>query len=183
MGKRYRKPLNYSINRKMQIRLFMKVLGVSIVGAVLMAVIFYFYSNRLINDSYRQFHVHAQNFIEFLWPAIFLSLITAIFFTTAITLFFPLRIAGPLYRIERDFMDKVHEGDLTVRFKVRKGDEGRELADTINASLDNLRNKIEMIKKPVEELEFAIINQKDNKDKEVERLVKKISKSLQEFKL
>lgn len=183
MGKRYRRLFNYSINRKMQVRLFMKVLGVSIMEVGLMAVIFYIYSDRQINDNYRQFHVHAQNFLEYLWPAVFLSLVIAVLSTTAITLFFPLRIAGPLYRIERDFMEKVREGDLTVRFRVRKGDEGHDLADTINASLDNLRAKIKMIKKPAEELESAIIGNQDNRDKEVEELVKKINISLQEFKL
>ncbi len=182
-GKYKRKIINYSIKRKLQIRLFIKVLGVSIIGVGLMATIFYFYSNREINGSYQQFHIHAENFLDLLLPAVTLSIVLAILSAGVITLFFPLRIAGPLYRIERDMIEKVAEGDLSVKFKVRKSDEVRDLADAINLSLEKLKYKIEMVKKPSEKLESIISTMSEEGNKDMKKLIKEINEVLKEFKL
>lgn len=178
-GKYKRKVINYSVNRQMQIRLFIKVLGVALVGIGLMATIFYFYSNRDISESYRQFHVHAKNFLEYLFPAVTISIIAAVFFAAVITLFFPLGIAGPLYRIEKDMEEKVREGDLTVRFKLRKSDEGRSLADAVNAALENLGSRIKTVKASAEKLDSVSSEQDD----EIKAIIKEINDTLKGFKL
>ena len=178
-GKYKRKLINYSINRRMQIRLFIKVLGVALIGIGLMATIFYFYSNRDISESYRQFHVHAKNFLEYLFPAVIISIIAAVFFATAITLFFPLGIAGPLYRIEKGMEENVGEGDLTVRFKLRKSDECRNLADAVNGALEKLGNRIKTIKASAEKLDSVSSGQ----DAEIKALVKEINDTLKGFKV
>ena len=156
-----RKMINFSVNRNMQIRLFIKVLGVALVGIGLMATIFYFYSNREISESYRQFHVHAKNFLEYLFPAVTLSIAAAVLFAVAITLFFPLGIAGPLYRIEKDMKEKVGKGDLSVRFTLRDGDEVKNLAEAVNLSLEHLGGKIELLKEKSKKLEASVTGKND----------------------
>ncbi len=173
-----RKRINYSIKTRMQMRLFMKVFVISVVVAGLMAATFYFYSNRQI-ESYRQFHIQAKNFLDYLEPAIFVSLFLSLVVAVGITIFFPIRIAGPLFRIERDLKEKVGEGDLTIRFKLRKGDEVWDLANAINHSLEKLCQKIAVVKKSAEELDSIVAG----KDKEVEKLVKKVNDGLREFKI
>jgi hypothetical protein len=84
MGVNRRKTINYSVKRNMQIRLFLKVLSISLIGIALMAVIFYLYSNREINENYRQFHIHAQNFLDYLLPAVALSVLAAVFSAAAL---------------------------------------------------------------------------------------------------
>jgi methyl-accepting chemotaxis protein len=182
-GKYKRKIINYSIKRRLQIRLFIKVLSVSIIGVGLMAVVFYFYSNREINESYQQFHIHAKNFLDYLLPAVILSLLLAFLLSVVITLFFPLRIAGPLYRIERDLKEKVGEGDLTVRFKLRKSDEIRDLADALNLSLEKLQQKIESLKRSSEKLASIAEVTKGEGDKDIKRLAKEINEAVKGFKL
>ena len=184
MGDKHRRRLlNYSIKRNMQIRLFLKVLSISIIGVALMAVIFYYYSYREINESYRQFHIHARNFLDFLLPAIIISFLAAIFSAVSITIFFPHRIAGPLHRIEKAMKEKISEGDLTVRFNLRKGDEVSDLAETVNCLLDKFRDKIEKAKKPAEELDSIITTRQWKVDKNMEGLVKEINEALKEFKV
>jgi methyl-accepting chemotaxis protein len=167
----------------MQIRLFLKVLSISLIGIALMAVIFYLYSNREINENYRQFHIHAQNFLDYLLPAVALSVLAAVLSAASITIFFPHKIAGPLHRIETDMKEKISKGDLTVRFNLRKGDDVSDLAEAINYSLDKLKQKIEKAKKPAEELDTVIKNMEESADKNVGKLIKEINEALKEFRL
>lgn len=51
------------------------------------------------------------------------------------------KIAGPIYRFEKE-TKAIGEGDLTVKFKLRKGDEMKELADALEKMVGALRNKI-----------------------------------------
>lgn len=182
MGVNRRKTINYSVKRNMQIRLFLKVFSISLIGIALMAVIFYLYSNREINENYRQFHIHAQNFLDYLLPTVVLSVLAAVFSAAAITIFFPHKIAGPLHRIETDMKEKISKGDLTVRFNLRNGDEVSDLAEAINNSLEKLKHKIEKVKKPAEELETVVNKTEGNTDKNTVDLIKQINEALREFR-
>lgn len=180
MPKKYnRKTINFSIKKQLQIRLFIKVLGVALIGIGLMAAIFYFYSNREIGGSYKQFHVHAKNFLDYLLPAVVLSIVAAVLFATAITLFFPLTIAGPLYRIERDIKDRVAEGDLSVRFNLRKGDEVDDLANALNISFEKIGGTIRNMQDTAVKLKSIA----SDKDPEIKKLVNDLNEEVQKFKL
>ena len=48
------------------------------------------------------------------------------------------RFAGPLERIEKD-IDKILEGDTSVRFKVRDKDDMKSIVDKLNKLLDKLK--------------------------------------------
>jgi len=160
-----------------------KVLGIVIVGVGIMAAVFYFYSNREINASYRQFHVTAKNFLDYLWPAVISSLILAIIAAVAITLFLPQKIAGPLYRIEKDLKDKISKGDLTVKITLRKGDELAGLADAVNLTVESLNVRLEKISRPAIALNSRINELGGKADSETEKLSRQIIEALQEFKL
>ncbi|GBD95746.1 MAG TPA: methyl-accepting chemotaxis protein [Nitrospirae bacterium] len=181
--KNRRKHLNFSIKRKMQLRLFIKVFTIAIVGVGIMGAIFYFYSDREISSSYRQFHIHAKNFLDLLLPAIVLSLLAALLVSIVITLFFPIKIAGPLYRIERDLKEKLAKGDLTLKFHLRKGDEVDELAEAVNICVANWKKKIETIKKSAEDLEAALRGSEGTENNNVKELVVRLNENLRQFKV
>ncbi len=178
-----RSRINFSIKRKMQIRLFINCMLISVVAIGLMAVIFYFYSNREIGESYRQFHVQARNFLDYLLPAVLGAIVLGVIASILIAVFFPHKIAGPLYRIERDLKDRIGNGDLTVRFNLRKGDEVGDLAAALNETLEKLSSRIEYIKAPLEELESSTARGKNCSQEELRRLVKKIGEGVSEFKI
>jgi methyl-accepting chemotaxis protein len=178
-----RKRLNFSIKKKMQIRLLIKVLGIVIVGVGLMAAVFYFYSDREINSSYRQFHIHADNFLELLQPAVITSLVLALVVSVIITLFLPIKIAGPAFRIERTLRENVVNGDLTVRFTLRKGDELGELADALNKCLENTAQKIAAAQKMAEDLESCISDKSHPDNKNIEGIAMKLNEQLKQFKV
>ncbi len=175
-----RRIINFSVKRQMQIRIFIKILGIILIGVGLMAVVFYFFSNREINSSYRQFHIHAKNFLDLLLPTVFLSMFLALLASIVITVFLPIKIAGPLFRIERDIKEKVANGDLTVRFVLRKGDEVGELADAVNVCLENLGQKIENTQKLADDLESRLSGKESD---EIRSLVMKIKENLKQFRV
>jgi methyl-accepting chemotaxis protein len=178
-----RKRINYSIKTNMQMRMFFKVFIISLIGVGLMASIFYFYSDRAINDSYRQFHVHADNFLDLLLPAILLSLLVTIILSAAITLFIPIKYAGPLFRIERELRERIGAGDLTVRFTLRPGDEVKDLADAVNSCLETLGRKVAKVRKSAEELDAAMKDKDRAGDSAAKEIIKKIKEELNQFKV
>jgi methyl-accepting chemotaxis protein len=182
-GKHGRKLLNFSIKDQLQLRLLVKVLGIVVIGIGIMAAVFYFYSNREISDSYRQFHVQAKNFLDYLWPAVFSSLVLAIVAAVAITLFLPHTIAGPLYRIEKGLKEKISRGDLTVKFILRKGDDVADLADAVNMTTDSLRQKIKKVMKLAAQLQSLIDSMEGKGDSEVARLSNELNEALKKFKI
>ncbi len=176
-----RKRINYAIKTQMQVRLFLKMLSVSLVGVGLMAAIFYFYSDRAINNSFQQFHVHAQNFLDLLMPAIILSLLAAVILSAVIALTLPIKYAGPMFRIERELRGKVGAGDLTVRFKLRKGDEVKDLADAINDCLESLEKRIVKLKSSAEDLDTIITNTDHKANEEIRQLITEMKEELGKF--
>ena len=50
------------------------------------------------------------------------------------------RLIGPLNRLEND-LKEISEGDYSVRLKIRKDDDLRPIADTINKIIDKLEKK------------------------------------------
>ena len=180
--KERRRRLNYSIKRKVQLRLFFKVLSVVFLGLVLSSAIFFYLSNQEVGETYRHFHIQARNFLDFLLPGIVIAFLVGLVVAVVIALFFPHKIAGPLYRIERDLKDKIGEGELNVKFTVRDGDEMGELAEALNAMVEKLRSKIERLQDAVEELSALSESQSVDRDR-LKQTVERVEKILREFRL
>ena len=171
--------INYSIKRQMQIRLLVNVMVIALIATALTSAIFYFYSNQEIGQSLKQFHVHARSFLDFLFPAI------GVVIAFGIAVFFPHKIAGPLYRIERDVKEKIGEGNLSVRFSLRKGDEVGELADALNVMVEKLKLKIGKIKTAADDLSSQArnLNKGDESLRKIIEIAKRLEEAVREFKL
>lgn len=183
--KNRRSIINYSIKRHMQFRLLFRVMLICLIATGLAATFFYFYSDREIGQSFRHFHIQARNFLDFLLPAVIITLIVGVAIAFGIALFFPHTIAGPLYRIEKELSEKLGNGDLTVKFFVRKGDEIGELADALNIMMGKLRLKIGNIKKASDELASCCgnVNKGDEHMKKILDVQRELEKAIKEFKL
>ena len=92
---------------------------------------------------------------------------------------------GPLHRIERDVREKVGEGNLTVKFGVRKGDELKELADALNGMVEGLKLKVGRVKTTSEELASHAVNIHADNDslKKLSELTKRLEETVKEFRL
>ncbi len=67
-------------------------------------------------------------------------------------LLFSHKIAGPLYRIEKSIYD-ISKGNLSLRVRLREGDDLRGLADIINNMTENLNNSMALSKKSIAEIQ------------------------------
>jgi len=76
-----------------------------------------------------QFTLLAQT----IWPALIALIVAAAFFSVYLTH----RLAGPLYRIEQ-VARAMTQGNLSLRIRLRKGDELHELASLVNEVLGAL---------------------------------------------
>lgn len=135
----------YSIKTNFQIRLFLKIAFIIFVSSAVSCGVFYFYADRKIVNSMGQFHIVAENFLDYLLPTILTSGILGFVAAMLITLFFPHSYGGPLYRIERD-LKKIGDGDLTIRFHLRRGDELNELAESLNIMLEKISSNVKEMK-------------------------------------
>lgn len=81
----------------------------------------------------------------FILPAVlYANMITIIILSLSmivVTLFVSHKIAGPLFRLEKD-INLIAEGDLTFKIHLRKGDQLRELSVDINQMTANLNMKV-----------------------------------------
>jgi len=181
MVKNRRRLINYSVKRRMQIRLLVTVMLVVVVAVGFSSVFFYIFSNQEVGATYRQFHINVKNFLELLLPGVIIAFALGIVSAAAVAIFFPHRIAGPLHRIERDLTEGVGEGNLKVIFSVRKGDEVGELANALNITVEKLKSKISRIKASQEE--FASVLRKTEGNHRAIDALKKLEDAVKEFKL
>jgi methyl-accepting chemotaxis protein len=72
------------------------------------------------------------------------------------------RVAGPLYRVER-IIDKMALGDLDFNMKLRKHDEGKDVAEAVNrlknilvSNIDSMRELSDSIDKNLKKSSIAI---------------------------
>ncbi len=128
-----------------QIRLFLKIAFIIFVSITVTCSVFYFYADRKIVNSIGQFHITAKNFLDYLLPAILTSGILGFIAAMVIAIFIPHSYVGPLYRIERD-LKRIGDGDLTIRFRLRKGDELKVLAESLNIMLEKISSNVREMK-------------------------------------
>ena len=135
---------NFSIKRRLQLRLLIKIWSIILASLLVTGIIFYFYSDINVGKSYRLFHVKAENFLDFLIPVLVCGFFASLILGVVASLLFPHAIAGPLHRIEKELAD-IGKGNLRKDIEIRKGDELKDVADSINLMIGGLRDKIKTI--------------------------------------
>lgn len=82
-----------------------------------------------------------------IWPAILIAMIVS----ASLSVFVTHRFAGPIYRFQR-LADQMAEGDLSARFKLRKGDDLTDLETAVNRALTSLAGTIQDTQRPLGDL-------------------------------
>ncbi len=95
------------------------------------------------------FGVH--NLTDIMLPLILGVQLIGLALVAVIAIYFSHKIAGPIYRLEQ-LSKVIGTGDLSVRVKVRQDDEFQELADEMDHMVASLREKVQALRIPVENL-------------------------------
>ena len=144
----------YIIKRGLQFRYIglifaLAVLASLVTGWAVFATMWSFLGEKLAN-------VYPQGRLIYVLRATNLALIRNLLLVSPLVfilgLLFSHRIAGPLYRIEKT-IDEIAKGNLTIRIKLRQGDELSDLADEINRMAENLDKVLSSDKKTMLEIQ------------------------------
>ena len=83
------------------------------------------------------------------------KLVIIVIFVAILSIFVSHRIAGPVYRFEKS-AKIIAEGDLSLRIRLRKGDELQELADAFNQMTESLESIVFNDRKVLKRLEKVL---------------------------
>jgi methyl-accepting chemotaxis protein len=71
--------------------------------------------------------------------------------SASLSVFVTHRFAGPIYRFKQ-LVDQMAEGDLSARFKLRKGDDLMELETAVNRAIRSLAETVHETQRPLGDL-------------------------------
>ena len=169
---------NYFIKKKFQLHFIIKFCSLVITGTIASGVIIYMMSRSTVTTVFENSRLVIKSTAEFILPAVLLSSIVVTVViglaTIFITLFTSHRIAGPLYRIEKD-VGEVASGNLKKSFNLRQTDEIKPLAEALNEMAKNLRSEMEKIKCDIAELENLAAGT------ELKKKIEKLKKDAEKF--
>lgn len=180
---------NYYIKKEFQRNFILKFCALVIIAAVIFGAIVYFTSRTTVTTTFYNSRLTIKNTAEYILPTLLLGSAVVIvsigIATVFITLFTSHRIAGPLYRMEKDVAE-VTDGNLSKKFNLRAGDELKPLAVSLDVMTYSLRGKVNSIKNAVSELENLLREYGASKNetalKEAILKIEEINRILDKFK-
>ncbi|MCP3676976.1 MAG: methyl-accepting chemotaxis protein [Deltaproteobacteria bacterium] len=139
------------IEREFKLIFGLKFCLLVIAGVSLAALLLYYFTSQELGRSYGEAFHTIYNIKAKLFPLLFASfqsLLVIIVVTVAIaiiSLLFSHKIAGPIFRLERN-IHSIREGNLTTNTSFRTGDQIQELAETLNDLTRTLNHRVSKIK-------------------------------------
>jgi methyl-accepting chemotaxis protein len=135
---------NYLINKDFQLRYIGRIVFSIIVMALVTAFTVYYTTWARIMDQFYNVPQIASQFAMLFSSVnrtmgLFLLVFVAVI--AAVSVFISHSIAGPVFRFEKS-LQAVAAGDLTLKIGLRKGDEFKHLADTMNEMITSLRTNL-----------------------------------------
>ncbi|MDD3905699.1 MAG: methyl-accepting chemotaxis protein [Candidatus Omnitrophica bacterium] len=145
---------NYYIDKEFQAVFILKFCSLVAIGSVISGLIIYAMSRATVTTTFENSRLTMKSTADFILPAVFLSSVVVIILiglaAIIMTLFVSHKIAGPLYRLDKDVQD-VASGNLGMVFRLRTGDEIRPLAASLNEMVAVIRERVSEAKKNIDD--------------------------------
>ena len=146
---------NYFIKKGFQVRFILKFCLLMLLGIIISTGLLFISSQGTLTSSFKDSRLIIENTSLAILPAIiYTSLITICLLmlaTIVVTLFISHKIAGPMFRFEKD-LKEIGEGNLTKKVVLRQKDQAAELADSITDMTALLREKVVNIRQGIEKV-------------------------------
>ncbi|MBN2808321.1 MAG: methyl-accepting chemotaxis protein [Deltaproteobacteria bacterium] len=150
-----RRLLNLSIEREFQKWLMIRIFGVIILCSVLAAAVLFFYARHETVTSFYSAHIKIRRVSDLLLPVVLSGSFVSLLAGTFLAFFLPQKIAGPLYRVEKE-LQAVGDGDLTVVIRLRKQDTLKSFAAVINEVVADLKHEVQQLQAESQVLQNAL---------------------------
>ncbi|MBU1195127.1 MAG: methyl-accepting chemotaxis protein [Proteobacteria bacterium] len=175
---------NYFINKEFQGRYIFNYFILATIGSILFIGVFSLFSFNTFSIVYDNYHLQLGVTPGILFKEIlstqWLFVIFGGIVVVIITLIFTHRVAGPFYRFEKT-LDEMMEGDISHKIVLRQKDEGKELAQKINAFNFILGDKLSLIENfnsNIAVLSLQLKKQLEESDPDIQKSVTLINEIL-----
>ena len=156
MEKSEYKRRQYFIKKDFQIRFMVKFILILLLGIALSTALLLWFSHDTLTSVYSDSGLEITSTAAAIMPSIiFSNLITLAIiclFTVVVLLFISHKIAGPLFRFEKD-LQRVADGDLTVMIQLRKKDQLTDIAFSLNRMIQSMFSKVAYIDTELERIQ------------------------------
>ncbi len=143
------------VKKGFQFRFILKFCILVSLGSLFSTGLFLLFSQGTLTSSFQDSRLVIENTALAVLPAVlYTNVITLILITmgtVVVTLFISHKIAGPLFRFERE-LKGIAEGDLTTKIRLREKDQISDVAESLNCAVSALREKVLSIQSDVEHL-------------------------------
>lgn len=178
------------IEKAFQLKFIAKVLAVVAFGTALTGGFLYLFGNYQISRMYSTAHYNFQESWEVFRSAVIVASFLSMSLVAVLAVFFTIydshKIGGPLYRFRAN-LEQIGSGDLTLKTKLRDGDELKPFVDSMNSMTESLKTKISEIKGTHEKIRSGIIDANARQDTqnlgELRRMADELSDKLAAFKV
>ena len=146
---------NYFVKKDFQTRFILKFSFITLIGVGISTILLFILSRDTLTSSSRSSRLTIENTgIAILPNIIFSNLITLALISLAaiaVTLFVSHKIAGPLFRLEKE-VEEIGEGNLTRKVMFREKDQITALADGLTQMTASLNKRVLEVRTGVERL-------------------------------
>lgn len=172
---------NYYIKKRFQRNFIIKFCALVAMGSMISGFIIYYMSRTTVCTTFENSKLIIKSTADFILPAVLLSSVISIILigiaAIIVTLLTSHKIAGPLYRLEKD-VQEITSGNLKIAFRLRTGDEIRPLAVSLNDMVAAIRDRIAEVNKSLDNLESSSELSAKGEEK-----VRRMRESLAKFKI
>lgn len=146
---------NYYIDKEFQTIFILKFCSLIAIGSIISGFIIYAMSRATVTTTFEHSRLAMKSTADFILPAVLLSGAVVVVLiglaTIVMTLFISHKIAGPIYRLDKD-VQEVASGNLKMVFRLRAGDEIKPLAVSLNNMVNAIRDRVTEAKKSLEDI-------------------------------
>ncbi len=164
---RLHKRRHFFVKREFQFKFILKFCIVLLFGAIISTGLLFLLSRSTLTASFQHSRLVVKDTSYAILPVIvYTNLITLgliIIATIIVTLFISHKIAGPLFRFEKE-LKQIGEGDLTNSVRLRRKDQITGIADNLNMMISSLRYKLLGIQTEVDNIRKTASEQNTPKD-------------------
>jgi len=162
----------YFVQKTFQTKFILKFCLIVFGGTLVSSGLLFLFTQGTLTSSSDQFGLVVKDTASAILPYVALSnIITFIIVVIAaivMILFLSHKIAGPLFRFEKE-LNEIGKGDLTKTIRLRKKDQCKDLAESLNNMTASLRNKILAVKEEVDQV-FESARKQNGSEKVIEEL-------------
>ena len=146
------------VKKEFQFRFILKFCLILLAGVAISTGLLFFFSQDTLTSSFSHSRLIIRSTAEAMLPAIIttnlISLALIIVTTIIVTLYISHKIAGPIFRLEKE-LRRIGQGDLTTTVALRDNDQMEAFARQVNAMTAELNQRVTEIGRQAEGIAAA----------------------------